>query len=190
MGKVPAYEMNMIHPSAKIFDQARIVGDAGNLKLGAHSQIDDFVFCNTGSGCDIGRNVHIASFCSIIGGGELVMEDFSGLSAGCRIITGSDDFTGPYLTNPTVPPAYTNVRHGNIRICRHAVLGTNVVVFPGVTIGEGAAVGAGGIVRKNLEPWTIYAGTNPKPVGKRDTQAILALEKMYLEESLRPITDT
>ncbi|MGA0333511.1 MAG: acyltransferase, partial [Kiritimatiellia bacterium] len=112
---------------------------------------------------------------------ELIMEDFSGLSAGCRLITGSDDFTGPWLTNPTIPAEFTNVIRGRIRICRHAVLGTNVVVFPGVTIGEGAAVGAGAIVRKDLEPWTVYAGSSPKPVGKRDADAILAKEKAYLE---------
>ncbi|MGA0367912.1 MAG: acyltransferase [Kiritimatiellia bacterium] len=152
-----------------------------NFILGPHSQIDDFVFCYTGARCEIGRNVHIASFCSIIGGGELIMEDFSGLSAGCRLITGSDDFTGPWLTNPTIPAEFTNVIRGRIRICRHAVLGTNVVVFPGVTIGEGAAVGAGAIVRKDLEPWTVYAGSSPKPVGKRDADAILAKEKAYLE---------
>lgn len=172
----------MIHPSATVYGQARLVGNLENFTLGAHSQIDDFVFCYTGERCEIGRNVHIASFCSIIGGGELIMEDFSGLSAGCRLITGSDDFTGPWLTNPTVPPTYTQVQRGRIRICRHAVLGTNVVVFPGVTIGEGAAVGAGAIVRKDLVPWTIYAGTNPKPVGTRDSEAILAREKAYLEE--------
>ncbi|MDF3131252.1 acyltransferase [Kiritimatiellaeota bacterium B1221] len=171
----------MIHSSATIYDQARIVGNRENFSLGAHSQIDDFVFCYTGARCEIGRNVHISSFCSIIGGGELVMEDFSGLSAGCRLITGSDDFTGPWLTNPTVPAEFTHVLRGKIRICRHAVLGTNAVVYPGVTIGEGAAVGAGCLVRKDLEPWTIYAGTNPKPVGKRDAEAILAKEKAYLE---------
>jgi galactoside O-acetyltransferase len=64
------------------------------------------------------------------------------------------------------------------------VLGTDVVVFPGVTIGEGVAVGAGAVVRKDLEPWTIYAGSSPKPVGKRDRDAILALEKVYLAEEL------
>lgn len=151
----------MIDPSAKIYESARIAGDRECFDLGAHSQVDDFVFVYIGAGCRIGRNVHIFSFCSVIGGGELIMEDFSGLSAGCRIITGSDDFTGPYLTNPTVPGEFTHVVRGVVTLRRHAVLGTNVIVFPGVTIGEGAAVGAGAIVRKNLEPWTIYAGTAP-----------------------------
>ena len=170
----------MIDPTATIYEGARIVGDRARLSVGALSQIDDFVFCYIGETCSIGRNVHVASFCSIIGGGKLVLEDFSGLSAGCRLVTGSDDFTGPWMTNPTVPSEFTHVIRSVIRIGKHAVLGTNVTVLPGVTIGEGATVGAGAIVRKDLEPWTIYAGTNPKPVGKRDGEAIQALEARYL----------
>jgi len=65
------------------------------------------------------------------------MGDFSGLSAGCRIVTGSDDFLGGGLTNPTVPVEYTNVKKSFVCIERHAILGTNVVILPGVTIGEG-----------------------------------------------------
>ena len=171
----------MIHPSSTIHPWAKIAGDTTRLCLGPHSQIDDFVFLFVGEGCRIGRNVHIASFCSIIGGGELTMGDFSGLSAGCRIITGSDDFTGPWMTNPTVPAQFTNVQRDTVHIGRHAVLGSNVVVFPGVNIGEGAAVGAGCQVRKDLEPWGIYAGSNPKLIGHRDRSAILTLERQYLE---------
>jgi galactoside O-acetyltransferase len=174
------YTTAMIANTARVYDSAKLVGNLEAFHLGAHSQVDDFVFLYVGESCTIGRNVHISSFCSIIGGGTLILEDFSGLSAGCRLVTGSDDFTGPWLTNPTVPEAFTHVTRGKIHIKRHAVLGTNVVVFPGVTIGEGVAVGAGAIVRKDLEPWTIYAGTNPKPVGKRDAGAILQKESDYL----------
>ncbi len=185
----------MTDPTALIHGFARVVGDRTRLSLGAHSRIDDFAFVNIGARCEIGRYVHIAGFCSVIGGGELIMEDFSGLSAGCRLITGSDDFSGPYLTNPTVPAAYTNVTRSRIRIGAHAVLGTNVIVFPGVTIGEGAAVGAGCIVRHDLEPWGIYtglnsrdpyaggsvaAGVNPVLTGHRDGAAILAKAEALL----------
>jgi galactoside O-acetyltransferase len=43
----------------------------------------------------IGNYVHIAPYTVIIGGimSKLVMEDFSGIAAGCKIICGSDDFT-------------------------------------------------------------------------------------------------
>lgn len=172
----------MIHPDSRIYPQAKIVGDSSRFSLGAHSQIDDFVFLYIGEGCHIGRNVHLASFCSIIGGGLCHFGDFSGLSAGCRIITGSDDFTGPWMTNPTVPPAYTHVTRAPVSLGKHAVLGTNCIVFPGVTIGEGAAVAAGSIIRKDLEPWGVYAGSGSlKRIAERDRDAILALEARYLD---------
>jgi len=171
----------MISKLATVYPLAKIVGES-KIEVGNRSQIDDFVFINTGIECRLGKFVHIASFCSIIGGGRFTMEDFSGLSAGCRIITGSDDFTGGFLTNPTVPTQFTNVHVSEVIIEKHAIIGTNVVIFPGVKVGEGAAVGAGGIVRKNLEPWTIYAGVNPRMVGKRDRDGILARERELLRE--------
>lgn len=165
----------------KIYDNARVI-NRDNLKIGFNSQIDDFVFFNCGEESVLGDFVHIASFCSIIGGGKLYMDHFSGLSAGCRIITGSDDFLGGGLTNPTVPEQYTNVKKSTITIGKHAILGTNVTVLPGVTIGEGAAVGAGALVRKNLKPWTIYAGIDCKPLKARPSDKIMALEKQLLAD--------
>lgn len=167
--------------SYKIYELAKII-NRQNLILGNRSQIDDFVFLNAGEKTIIGDFVHIASFCSIVGGGEFYMDDFSGLSAGCRIITGSDDFLGGGLTNPTVPKEYTNVKKSKIHIGRHAIIGTNVTILPGVKIGEGAAVGVGAVVRKSLDPWTIYAGVECKPIKERPSQKILELEKKLLDE--------
>ena len=39
--------------------------------------------------------------------------------------------------------------------------------MPGVTIGEGALVGANAFVNKDLEPWGIYVGAPCKKVGER-----------------------
>lgn len=173
--------LKVIAMTAKIYELAKII-NPDKLEIGDFSQIDDFVFLNAGQGTLLGRFVHIASFCSVIGGGSLIMEDFSGLSAGCRIITGSDDFCGGALTNPTVPKKYTKVTKGTVRIGKHAILATNVIVFPNVTIGAGAAVGAGAIVRKNLEPWTIYAGFDCRAIKKRDSKTVCELEKRLLVE--------
>ena len=162
-----------------IYDSAKII-NKDKLKIGFNSQIDDFVFFNCGEESILGDFVHIASFCSVIGGGNLYMDHFSGLSSGCRIITGSDDFLGGGLTNPTVPEKYTNVKKSTVRIGKHAILGTNVTVLPGVTIGEGAAVGAGALVRKDLDPWTVYVGLDCKPVKIRPSNKILALEEQLL----------
>jgi len=151
-----------------------------NISIGDYSHIDDFVFFNGGKKTSIGRNVHISAFTSIIGGGELIMEDFSGLSAGCRIITGSDDFSGNSLTNLTVPKEYRNITVGSVTIGKHVILGSNVVVMPNVTIGEGCIVSAGSIVNKDLEAWSIYVGYNPKKIGTRDRVKILKLEDEFI----------
>ncbi len=171
-----------VSPSAKIFPRARIIDEAGALSIGDHSQIDDFAFLNAGKLCRIGRFVHIASFVSVIGGGEFTIDDFSGLSAGCRVITGSDDYTGPFLTNPTVPPEFANPRLSHVRIGRHVIVGTNAVIFPGVTIGEGAAIGACAVVRRDVPPWGVYTGDPLRKIWERDRDAILEKAARLLRE--------
>ncbi|PHR58520.1 MAG: acetyltransferase [Arcobacter sp.] len=173
---------NNFADDVKIFEFAKLIYGKNNLFIGSQSQIDDFVFLNAGELCKIGRFVHISSFCSIIGGGNFIMEDFSGLSAGCRIITGSDDFKGPFLSNPTVPDSYKNVRMGSVIIRKHAIIGTNTIILPDVEIGEGTTVGANCLVNKDLEPWTIYAGSKPRKVGERDKDGVLDLERKFLKE--------
>lgn len=167
--------------SPKIYDLAKIVNKQ-NFTIADYSQIDDFVFINAGEETKIGRFVHIASFCSVVGGGTFYMEDFSALSAGSRVITGSDDFLGGALAGPGIPPHYTNVTRKSIHICKHALVGTNAIIFPGVTIGEGAVVGAGTIVRKDLEPWTVYVGQDCKPLKARKREIVLEMEAKLFKE--------
>jgi galactoside O-acetyltransferase len=171
-------DFKYIHSSVKYFNSTIFINKQ-NIIINENTHIDDFVFFNGGVNTFIGKNVHISAFSSIIGGGELTMDDFSGLSCGCRIITGSDDFSGNSLTNLTIPKKYRNITVGKIHIGKHAILGSNVVVMPNVVIGEGCVVSAGAIVNKNLEPWSIYVGYNPKKVGTRDKEKILELEKKY-----------
>ena len=52
-----------------------------------------------------------------------------------------------------------------IHICHDAWLGANVTVLNGVTIGEGAIVGAGSVVREDVPAWSIVAGNPAVVVG-------------------------
>jgi galactoside O-acetyltransferase len=56
-------------------------------------------------------------------------------------------------------------------------------VLPGVKIGDGVAVSAGAIIRKDLLPWTVYAVIRGKllPIKKRDQKSILMLEERYID---------
>lgn len=55
---------------------------------------------------------------------------------------------------------WTNVACGSVKICNKAWVGFNTIILKGVTVGEGAVIGAGSVVTKDVPPWTIVAG-NP-----------------------------
>lgn len=165
--------------NAKICPLAKILNPEV-ISIGNNVIIDDFVFLMGGKETKIGNYVHIASFCSITGGGEFIMEDFSGLSSGCRIFTGTEDFSGSSLTNPTIPSEFRNVIRSFVIIKKHAILGANVIVHPGVTIGEGAAIGSNSLVLKDVEPWTINMGSPVRVLRKRPKEKIIEMEaKLY-----------
>ncbi len=46
-------------------------------------------------------------------------------------------------------------------------LGSNVIILPGVKIGEGAVCCAGSVVTKDVEPYTVVAGVPAKKVNER-----------------------
>lgn len=58
---------------------------------------------------------------------------------------------------------WTHVDMSPVRIKDKSWVGYGCVVLPGVTIGEGAIVGAGSVVTKDVPPWTVVAG-NPAKV--------------------------
>ncbi|KIA85426.1 hypothetical protein OA85_12770 [Flavobacterium sp. AED] len=49
-----------------------------------------------------------------------------------------------------------------IKICKGSWIGAKCIILKGVTIGEGAIVGAGSVVTKNVDPYTIVAGNPAK----------------------------
>ncbi len=57
------------------------------------------------------------------------------------------------------------VKTAPIKICDNVWIGMNAIILKGVEIGEGAIVGAGSVVTKSVEPWTMVAG-NPARVVK------------------------
>ena len=131
---------------------------------------------------NIGSFVHIASFTSITGGGVFVMEDFTAIASGTKVFTGTDDYTGKCMTNPTVPHPYRMATRSFVCIKKHAIVGANTVILPGVTIGEGASVGANSLITKDCKPWTIYIGTPAKPLRERTQKHIMGLESQLRNE--------
>ncbi|WP_347505904.1 acyltransferase [Pseudomonas anguilliseptica] len=154
-----------------------------NIEFGDNVRIDGHcTIIAAGSGfAKIGSFVHIAGYCGIYAGSGVVLEDFSGLSAGVKIYTGTDDYSGRTLTNPTVPAKYTGVTSGLVTLRRHVIVGAGTVILPRVTANEGASVGALSLVTKDLESWSIYSGTPARKLRDR-SRDLLELERELLAE--------
>lgn len=150
----------IIYPTAKIIKPKVI-------KIQDNSVIDDFTFIYGGKGIIIGRNVHIAPFVSITGGGELILGDYSVLACGARILTGTDTYHGGKRMNSTLPSEERNIVRGKIIIEKDAFVGTNAVIHPNVTIGEGSIIGSNSLVLKDTIPWTINVGNPCRVIGYR-----------------------
>jgi len=161
--------------------KASLYGTA-NIRIGDNVRIDDFCVLSAGpGGIAIGSHIHIAVFCILIGQERIECQDFSNLSSRVAIYSSSDDFSGKSLTNPTVGPHFTNVKSKPVVLEKHVIVGTGSVILPGVTLGEGAAVGALSVIRKDCEPFGIYAGNPASRIASR-SQQMKSLESPFLAE--------
>ena len=170
------WNFNRMGSNIKIYDPVTFISNE-LITLNNNIIISEFTFINAGLGLFIGNYIHISPFTSISGGGYCVLEDFVGLSAGVRLITGSDDYSGKALTNPTIPSNFRKINRSYVHCKKHSLLATNVIVHPGITIGEGAVAASNSVITKDLDPWSVYMGTPAKKVKERDRDKILVLEK-------------
>jgi acetyltransferase-like isoleucine patch superfamily enzyme len=67
---------------------------------------------------------------------------------------------------------WTTTKYAPITICKEFWVGMRVEILKGVTIGEGAIVGAGSVVTKDVPPWTIVAG-NPAHIIRENTNELI-----------------
>jgi acetyltransferase-like isoleucine patch superfamily enzyme len=143
-----------------------------NLILHNNIRIDDFCIISCKGIIEIFNNVHISAHCFISSTTIIQIGNYSAISVGTKIFGGTDDFSGEYLANPTVPSIYTNVRKGNIIISDMVIVGSNTVIMPDISIGEGVSIGANSFVNKDCEPWKIYAGTPIKYIKNKSKQCL------------------
>lgn len=166
--------------NVKISDKASIY-NCESISIDDNSRIDDF--CVVSGKITIGKNVHLAPYCLLAGGEKgIQMADFSGCAYHVQVFTQSDDYTGRTLTNPTISEKYKRETKKAVTIGKHVIIGTSSIIFPGVDLAEGCAVGAMTLVSKSTLPWGVYLGNPAKRIKERKKD-LLQLEKIFLEGS-------
>ena len=106
----------------------------------------------------IGKNYYISSYVSI---GNYVM-----MKSNCLIYTINHNFAK--LNIPMCFQCFYEYK--SVEIEDDVWIGGRAIILPGVKIGKGAIIGAGSVVTKNVEPYTIVAGNPAKLVRKREKQ--------------------
>ena len=157
------FEFNTLPPSRLVERRAIIESLLGGIRqpFTIHSPFH----------CDFGFNIRIGS--GFVGNYNLTILDEA------EVCIGNNVFIGPNTGIYTVEHAFDAAqRSEGIMKARPVTIGNdvwicaNTIILPGVTIGDGAVVGAGSVVRHDIPPHTFAAG-NPC----RTIRAITAVVK-------------
>lgn len=97
----------------------------------------------------LGHHVAVGYNSILHGNGGIILEDFTLLGDNCILATSSHPVEALHFHNTWEQP---------ITIKQNAWLGANVIVLPGVTIGENSVIGAGAVVVKDIPPNSVAVG--------------------------------
>lgn len=154
------------HDHVAIFEPIVFVSPE-KIEINEGARLDSFIKLEGGLGLCIGRFVHIASFCHInIGGGTVVLGDYSAYASGSKILGGSNKIDGTSMS-ASAPKEMQVVDKYKTVIGPYAFISTNAVIMYGIEVGEGAVIAAGAVLTKNVPPYEVWAGIPAKKIGNR-----------------------
>jgi len=140
-------------------------------------------------GCEIGNNTFIGPFVEItrntIIGGNCVIESHSFL---CDSVILEDNVFighGVMFTNDLYPQVGVHVRYLKTLVKEGASIGTNATIVAGITIGKYSVVGAGSVVTKNIDDYSINAGNPARKI--RQFESIDEIQRYF--RSKQPLSD-
>lgn len=145
------------------------------ISIGNNVRIDDFSVLS--GDITMGSNIHISAYCALYGngGGGVLLQDYTGLSARVIVYSAIDDFSGDYAVGPMVDDEKRNLVCGKVIIEKYVQIGAGSCIFPNVVIREGVAVGAMSLVKCSLPAWGIYAGIPAKKIKERSQRLVKLL---------------
>lgn len=129
----------------------------------------------------IHNNVHVQHDCQFYGGGEIEIGEGTIFAHEVQILTQNHNYDSDDLEYIPYDKRLNNKR---VIIGRYVWIGARTTILPGVIIGDGAVVGAGSVVSKDVPPYAVVAG-NPARVVKYRSQIekfkeLLAQGKGYI----------
>jgi len=146
------------------------------------TRVSDTVYFNHPEKVSIGSNVFIGHFSILDGTGKLTIEEGVQLAGWNGVYTHSS-----HIAIRLYGKHYQDVSEESkkgyivkpVNISRYAFIGAGAVILPGVSIGQGALVAAGSIVKRDVEDFQIVAGTPAIHIGTTKT-----IDAEYLKDPI------
>lgn len=114
-------------------------------------------------GAKVGKDVFIGEYVRPdLNHSDLVtIEDGVHIAADVRFLCHKKDLSGYRINDVYGQQPY---KYAPIHLCKNCAIGTGTLIMPGVTVGEGAVVGAGSLLTKDIPAWTIAVGRPAKVI--------------------------
>jgi acetyltransferase-like isoleucine patch superfamily enzyme len=122
-------------------------------------------------GVTVGRHTYghdAGTFCVFMKGASIAVGAFCSIGPEVRILAGSEHITSRATTFPLNALVFDRsgdnsldaIDRGTTRIGNDVWIGLGAIVLSGISVGDGAVIGAGALVSKSVPPYAVVAG-NP-----------------------------
>ena len=114
-------------------------------------------------GCHVGKNAFIGDYVRVdLNHANLIyIDDYAHVTAGCRLLCHQRNLKGYRVGGNAAKCGY---KLGKIHIGKGVMVGMETMIMPGVTIGDGAVIGARSVVLKDIPPYSVAMGSPAKVV--------------------------
>jgi UDP-2-acetamido-3-amino-2,3-dideoxy-glucuronate N-acetyltransferase len=146
-----------------------------------HPELVNLYGCIVGDGTRVGPFVEIQAGARI--GARCKISSHSFICSG--VIVEDEVFIGHgvMFTNDRFPRATTETgsfmttddwQMETTKVCRRASIGSHATILCGITIGQGAMIGAGAVVTRDVPPYAVVSGVPARIVGQMNPDPELA----------------
>ncbi len=152
------------------------------LKCGSKVFIDPSVEIAEPTLVSVGNYCHIQMDCKLFGfGGGIEIGDGTILSHDIQIFARNHNYDSDDLRY--IPYDERDIAK-KVKIGENVWVGARTTILPGVTIGDGAVIGAASVVTKDVPPYAVVGGNPAKIIKYRNQEVYEKLEaegKMYIK---------
>ena len=131
-------------------------------EIGKINKLDESITINKPKNIKIGNNNFIGKNVHLIAHDKITIGNNCAIAADCKFITRNHGYSDKNILIVEQPYIYQPINIGD-----DVWFGYNVIVLPGVNIGNGCVVASGSVVNKSFPEYSVIGGVPAKLLKKR-----------------------